>query len=153
MDSVDFLLCDLSCDVRRPSELENTSHDFIESNVMNDLCDLAKRFIKPGRHKNVFCSALQFSLWWRVLQSLMEKDEIANGGEGEKDEIREKDLFEVEQKPLLYTRPPGRYHQNVRRERVNHKSILVQAVHFWRKRLLFSDAINNVNYDASEKVN
>lgn len=53
-ESLYFLLCDPSYDVRRQSELEDRSHDLFEPSDMEDFCDLAKTLTELGIYGHVF---------------------------------------------------------------------------------------------------
>lgn len=94
-DSVGFLLCNPSYNVRRHGESEDTSQEVLGPTDMDSLCNQLKTFIASGGHGHAFCSALQFSSWWRGRVCLTEKKEVANNREGEELEIEEKKVFEV----------------------------------------------------------
>lgn len=117
--------------MRRQNELENTSHDLFGPTEMDDFCDLDIKLIEPGGYSHVLCFALLFSSWWRILQYLTEKKEVMNDENGEEVEINEEEVFQVDQKPLFYTRASGNYKQNPRCKRLSHTSVVVQAVHSW----------------------
>lgn len=59
MKSIDLLLCDPSYNVRRQTQFNNTSHNVLGSNNMDDSSDRAKNLINPGRH--TIRSMLRFS--------------------------------------------------------------------------------------------
>lgn len=61
-ESLNFLLCNPFYNIRRQSQLENTSHDVFGPNDMEDLYILAKTLIKTSGRIHVLCSALQFLL-------------------------------------------------------------------------------------------
>lgn len=63
LESKHLLLCNLFNNVRRLSELENTSRVVFETCRKVDFCDLAKRLTRLGDNKNViFCASVCFML-------------------------------------------------------------------------------------------
>lgn len=46
--------------MRLQNELENTIYDVPGLNNMDDLCHVAKGFVKTGGHGRIFCSAIEF---------------------------------------------------------------------------------------------
>lgn len=64
---VDFPLCDPPYNVKSQSVSGNTNHDVSEPNEMEDFCNLAGKLRKPVGHGHVFCPALQFSSWWKII--------------------------------------------------------------------------------------
>lgn len=65
-------------------------------------------------------------------------------------EIKEEEIFEVEQAPLFNTRAPGHSQQNLRCNTLNHTSIVEQVASSGHKGPSFSNAISSVNYDAPD---
>lgn len=148
-ETVCFLLCDPHYKVRRQRELKNIGRDVLEPKDIDDFHDLPKILVVPAGRGFLFCSALHYSLWYQRSYSLTT---VSNDEETEKAKINEENLFEMEQTPLLYTRPTGHHQQEEPSKRVSQKFVVKRAVHFWRKRLSFSDAIHNVDHDAYEEM-
>lgn len=70
--------------------------------------------IKSCGHGPLFCSAPRLFSWWRGLHSLTEEKKIANEEESDEADMKEEELYEVKQMPLLYTRAPGYTQRNPR---------------------------------------
>lgn len=109
---------------------------------------MEKKMVEASGHDHEFCSALQFPAWSRGAQSLTEKKEIFNDGEVVKLEVQDKEVFEVERAPLLYTWAPRNYQRNPQNKRLNHTSVVEKASYFWKKEPSFSKEIEKVDYDA-----
>lgn len=96
MNLVNVLLSDPHGNVRRRCGVENTSHNMFERNDMENCCNLAKTLIMSGGDGLVSYSVLQVSSSWQRIQYLAEGKEVTNDGEGEKVEMKEEEMFEVE---------------------------------------------------------
>lgn len=55
---------------------------------------------------------------------------VGNDGEAEEVEMKEEEMFEVEQVPLFYTRAPGDYKKNEQSKRLIHSSVVEKTVEF-----------------------
>lgn len=64
----------------------------------------------------------------------MKEKNVANHEEGEEVEVRDDEVFEVEETPLFYTRATGHYLQNLWRKRLNHTGVVKRAGGFLQKR-------------------
>lgn len=105
-ESVNFLLRNPSCNVRRQNKLKNPSHDLFGPNEMEDFRDLAKKMTRPGGHGHVSCFVLPFSTFRQTLETLTENKEVSNDEEGEDVEIKGEEVFELDRTPLFHTRAP-----------------------------------------------
>lgn len=76
-----------------------------------------------------------------------------NDEEGEGFEVLEEEVFEVKQTSLFYTQAPDHYEQNPQSKKLNLRSVSEQSIHFWWKDPSFSEAIENVDYEAAERMN
>lgn len=132
--------------------MEHRSHDVFKSSYLDDFDDFAKTLKKPAVRVHVFCLALQLSLWWRIIQSLTEKKEVENDVEDEEVKKKEEQVSKVDLTSLFYTGMHGDYQQKPWSVRLKHTIVVEQAVHFWSKEPSFSDAIDNVDYDAPGEV-
>lgn len=54
----------------------------------------------------------------------MEEEEAASSGDVEENEMKEEEVFEMEQAPLCYSRAPGHYRQNQRTKRIMHTRVV-----------------------------
>lgn len=54
----------------------------------------------------------------------MEEKEVSNDEEGEKVEIREEELFQVDRTPIFYTKASRHYQHNPRSKRLNHTGVV-----------------------------
>lgn len=61
-------------------------------------------------------------------------------------------MFAEKRVLLLYTRAPGSYQRNSRSKRLDGKSAVERDVGSWRKPHLFLEAIEMVDYAATEEV-
>lgn len=111
---------------------------------MKKIVKLIKCVIKPVSHGNIFCIALQFSLWFQNLVSQNNNDgydcnyndnnDDSDSGHGDCDDsVGTKNYFSVERQPLIYFRSPGTNLCGPKGEgRFIHVSVMQKAIHFWR---------------------
>lgn len=151
--SVNGPQCNPPYSMRRQSELKIISHNVFWPKDEDSLCDLAKVLIKSCGHGEMYCSTLQLASCLQRVQSLTEEKKVANDGEGKEFEIRQEEVIEREQTPLFYTGATGHCQQSPQMKRWHHTSILAQAIYVWLARLSYSEAVENVYYDAPVEVN
>ena len=117
---------------------------------MEDLVNLAVKWLKPGGHGLIFCSNMQFHLWHEILHAAQIEVEVSDDEEVEKQipSIKKREqVFYVENHPLVFVRRPGYYTSNPIRNNVNHVNVVDMAIHFWKKGLSPNEASKKVNYN------
>lgn len=106
---------------------------------MKDMVKVLKNVIKPRTHTDVFCSALQFSLWYK--SSASEKREMqdsttVDSGEldaerEEKESVKLQLVFKIEKAALHFIRVVRNYHQTTAANHAAHISVLKMVIYFW----------------------
>lgn len=109
-------------------------------------------------------------LWWSLLAMVMcflQRFSFLDGGkdfvswlrkrrllkrEGEEVEIREGEMFKVEQTPFFYTQVPCHFQEDPPNKRLNHTGFMEQTLHFWRNCSSFLAAVDNVDSEAPEEM-
>lgn len=87
------------------------------------------------------------------MRTLTETKEVSNNGERKKTEVTEEEVFTVQGIPLIYTQAPGQYQKNQRSEKLNHASLVEQAINFWQKGPSFLEVFQNVSYGVPRELN
>lgn len=85
--------------------------------------------------------------------AICDKKEAVNDGYRKEAELREEELFEMRQMPLLYNTVSNPYQQNHWRKSFEHTSAVEQAAHFLRKESPFSKVIENLNDICPGEIN
>lgn len=62
--------------------------------------------------------------------------------------VRKTEVFQVEQKPMFYSREYGKYLQDPRWKPLQHKKVVERAIHFWFKLLMFNSLPARTCFDA-----
>ena len=63
------MLCDPPYNYRRENNLLNSTHDNLSKSNMTDCVREISQMLREGGHAFVFCSALQFKLWYDAFTS------------------------------------------------------------------------------------
>lgn len=76
---VDFSLAGTTYDVPNEQNDDHAEVDMLGSNDWNYMTNVLRDVVKPEARRNVFCSALIFSLWLRLMLQLKRKSETVTG--------------------------------------------------------------------------
>jgi len=107
--------------------------DAISLTEMDDFVKLCSDILKPGGHGVIFCSSLQFHLWFFKLLSA--EEEVPDFESDTTGTIKKMEkIFQVESQPLTFVSQPARV-VSKKHSSLHHHSVTEQAIHFWRKGL------------------
>lgn len=120
-----------------PYNTRDATHDHITEKDMYDAVVLFKTVLRKGGHGLIFCTALQFSQWYKFL---------SNQKVRESEEQKSDYFFRVEGRHLNFVKAPGHYNNNPCRTSHSHLSVSEMAIHFWRPADSFKDSVDMVNY-------
>lgn len=105
---VQLVLRDPTSNVRSCREYVNSHYDVLALESMVHAVGLCKRVMIPRALGHLFCSALKFGRWYKMLSRLRQKkDRNSDGGETistKKVEGQKKAVFKVNAAPLHFTR-------------------------------------------------
>lgn len=97
---VNLVLIDPPYNVRRSRHDDNSEYDLLKSEDIAEVVELCARKMRPKGHDHLFCSALQFNQWHRVLSRAIKDDgtesEEIEGGPTKEGEQKKKAVFDVE---------------------------------------------------------
>ena len=168
LEGVQLVLCDPPYNYRRENNLPNSTHDNLSKSDMNDCVREISQMLREGGHAFVFCSALQFKLWYdafalcTIVVSSDDEDEQdeeeSNQGDEEGRSGAEDPLevnlpaerlriFSLEPSPVLMNSIPGHYYTNAAITSTAFRRVSEMAVHVTKKGLNSKDAFALVNYD------
>lgn len=133
---VDFDMADPPYNVRRERNTANSEYNVFNLQDMKDMVEHMGRRLKPGAHGDIFCSSLQFALWYKAFTS--KKKEVQSSqmrtprgrilrwreAKGKEMEVVTRTLWSSRmcsrQKPLHYRRAVGNYHQTTAAKMADH---------------------------------
>lgn len=126
--SVQLLLTDPPYNVRRGP---NAAHDNFSD--YNGLAELAKKYLRPGGHAVIFCSALQFSEWVSAFETLNDKGDATE--------------FRITKVPLVFTVVGDTFQFNPAKKALVHINAVDYAFHCVRSpQLVKGDAFKMVQW-------
>lgn len=156
---VDLLLVDPPYNTRREGNKDHSRHDVFTTKDMDDLVDFASDILVPGAHGHIFCSHQQIVEWESRLQSVTTCEDMSDDSDNQSDgedaitpvtsaSKKRRYVFQIDTKPLHYTRAPGNYKNNPMWKKLAHTSVDEYAVHFWKTGSTFSTMLARVDYMA-----
>ena len=125
---------------------EDKDYDVITLSEMDDFVKICGDLLKVGGHGIIFCSPLQFHLWFHKLLSVQEEVEDFESDPSGNTKKMEK-VFQVEDHPLTLVKSAGG-RKNMDRKNLHHEKETDIAIHFWRKGLSNENAWKLVNYNS-----
>ena len=124
----------------------NSSYDSLTTADMTETIEMAQSVLVPGGHCHFFCSPVQFAQWSNTIRRCTEEvpdlDEDAGGNT-----FKHVQTFCSEVKALHYVRSPGVYNSDPRVKRLDHMSVVDQAIHFWKMGTTNTEMLKMGNYN------
>lgn len=78
MDSMDSVLSEPPCNVQRGIDDFNYNYNVPSFESRVDAVVLCERVMRPAAHGDLFCAALQFGEWYKILLRAREKEDSNN---------------------------------------------------------------------------
>ena len=136
--------------VANRAQMEEEIVDSISVQDMDKFADFCCTVIKPGGHGIIFCSHLQFHIWFYKLLSKNENvPDLEADPNGNVKKIEK--VFHVEPVPLTFVKSSSAYPTPDKKD-LRHSNIVQLAIHFWRKGIPQQDALKKVNYDTAPSL-
>lgn len=121
----------------------HSSYDVLTKKKAGNVLNLAKVTPRPGGHRLVSCSTVQFSDWKSSLQKWTET--IRSSSDDAEHAEKERNCFEFEQNDLFYLQNSGRYLRHPSKRSVDHINMAEHAILFWRSGSSSEYFIRSVN--------
>lgn len=121
----------------------NSDHNVFNPKDKEALCEFAESVIKREGQGHILCSAVQLASWWHCFRAWMEETEKS---------VRKSGVFEVEQKPLFYSREHNKYLPFSQLKRVRHTNVVERSFQFYYERLGLYSMLANVCYSAHGNI-
>ena len=167
--NVNLILTDPPYNIRSSKNKNNSDHDVITKEDMKQCVNLFAKMLVPGGHGVIFCAALQFHMWHKILANHIvgEGVDSDSDSDSESDSIMDSEkpvpcggrtkakeyTFRVEDVPLNFIRARNHYNVPPGLRRINHASIAEHAIHFWKIGSGNNEALSSTDYSLKGFIN
>lgn len=143
LGSVDFLLSHLPYNDGSRREDINSHYDVLDLDSITEAGALGKLVMGPWADGYLFCSAIQFSQYYKIQSREREEEDSDSDGtetiSTEENKYKKRAILEVEDVTMYYNRETAHMRSSNFSRKAHHAHAFEHAVHVWREASSYGD--------------